>query len=219
MDFEAFPTDILFKTSFENSKDYKYKRLSQKLHNCDIMSENFEYSISLVIPTFFNYELKGGCIENVLSGINDSKFIKEVIIIATDGNTHKYQTLEEIIWPKKLIVIYENGRTQRASSRNLGVDKANGDFILFLDDDMILKNWKIVDDILFSLVHEKKKRHSSLQECMFNTQQYGTRVHLIQPLLIGKTKNHKLTIKYYTILWRKENQILVKLFAFQVALV
>ena len=52
----------------------------------------------------------------------------------------------------KPIRFVESEPNQRALSRNIAAAKASGQFLLFLDDDMVVKDWRIADVILSQMI-------------------------------------------------------------------
>ena len=101
---------------------------------------NNETTVSVIIPTFNRYKYFLKAIESVL---NQSLKNLEIIVL-NDGSTDeeyltcKYRNYNHIKWidlesTRKLE--YESGPQNISSLRNLGINKATGRFIAFLDDD------------------------------------------------------------------------------------
>lgn len=101
--------------------------------------------ISLVVPTFHNATLKQGALEHLLEGIEACRSIREVILVAADGDTSALGFLRDACNIPVTIVSCEPNR--RAQARNVGVEAATHDVIVFLDDDMLLQDWTLVESI------------------------------------------------------------------------
>ena len=107
--------------------------------------------VSLIIPTCFNPTQKADVLVRQLEGMQDCKCIKEVVIVAADGDTEQLERFREVIAPTPL-VICECEPNKRSQSRNVGTDAASHDMLLYLDDDMLLQDWRIIDVILHEML-------------------------------------------------------------------
>jgi hypothetical protein len=103
--------------------------------------------ISLIVPTFFNQELKRASLELVLANIERSACVAEVILVCSDGEHRQFEELRSLLGTVPLRVV-EAPPHQRGRSRNIGAEAASKPWLLFLDDDMILRDWRLVDVIL-----------------------------------------------------------------------
>jgi len=91
--------------------------------------------LSVIIPTF-NGENK---ILNLLYSLEKQTYKDFEVIIIIDGSTdNTKQILEKYLNNHKSIRIIEQNNQGRAVVRNNGVKYANGDLLLFIDDDMVL---------------------------------------------------------------------------------
>jgi glycosyltransferase involved in cell wall biosynthesis len=111
----------------------------------------FSAQVSLIVPTFFNSILKQRSLEHLLAGLSNSKTIAEVILVASDGEDETFPELGREGALKNLTVVSAPPHN-RAASRNLGAAAAQREFLLFLDDDMVPKDWRIVDVLLSNLI-------------------------------------------------------------------
>ena len=95
--------------------------------------------ISIIIPSFNRKELINKAIESVLK--QNYKCIE--IIIIDDGSTDgTYQYLKEKYKKNKSIYIYTNEKNMGAgNSRKIGYNKANGKYVIFMDDDDYYTNF------------------------------------------------------------------------------
>ena len=91
--------------------------------------------LSIIIPTYNREEYIKRCLESALN-----QTYKDIeVIIVDDGST---DNTEKIIksYKDKRIKYFKNTNHGIGFSRNFGLDKANGDYIFFLDSDDYLDN-------------------------------------------------------------------------------
>src|SRR5262249_18793598 len=101
-------------------------------------------AVSLIVPTFFNQRLKEGTLRRLLPGLERSSAVREIVVVAAGVRRGDAESLARPIGGKEIrIVASEPG--QRARSRNVGAASAAHDLLLFLDDDMLLADWRLVD--------------------------------------------------------------------------
>jgi glycosyltransferase involved in cell wall biosynthesis len=99
-----------------------------------------QFSISVIIPVYNGERF----IEKAIASVLLQPEVAEIIVV-NDGSTDTTQAiLDELQEQNPILKIYhhENKSNKgRSASRNLGIQKANGDFIAFLDaDDYFLPN-------------------------------------------------------------------------------
>src|SRR5262249_49089948 len=92
--------------------------------------------VSVIIPTRNRPEFLEECVRSVLA---QTSSVYETIIV-NDGSDTQYLTeLEQIANSNDSIHLYNLPTNRgRSFSRNFGLNQAQGDFILFLDDDDLL---------------------------------------------------------------------------------
>lgn len=88
--------------------------------------------VSVIIPTY-NAEFEiNDCIETLLQQTYDNF----EIIIVNDGSTDKTKEICELLLAKyKNITLINQDNSGVSSARNIGIEKANGEWIVFLDAD------------------------------------------------------------------------------------
>lgn len=106
--------------------------------------------LSFVIPFYNSEETLKNCINSILLQ-KQSKFVE--IVLINDGSTDKsIKVIKKINSKNPNIILHSNKKNMGVStSRNIGLKKAKGKFIIFLDsDDQITKNslGKIIKIIL-----------------------------------------------------------------------
>lgn len=95
-------------------------------------------SVSIIIPTFNrNNELKT-CLNNLF--LNNSNFSNVEIIVSNDNKTEDITNEFKETFP--LVTFIKGPGKGPAANRNFGAKHANGNWLIFLDDDCIpQKNW------------------------------------------------------------------------------
>ena len=111
--------------------------------------------ISIIIPTFHRMHDLNTCLDSVFTQTS----LPEEIIIVDDSDNNEIEQLiqrRQVEFKNIKIVLkyFKNEREKsKTISRNLGVNKAISDIVLFLDSDVILEN-KYVEEIL--KIYKKK---------------------------------------------------------------
>lgn len=107
--------------------------------------------VSLIIPTFFNAELKRRSLRYLLAGLEQCRSVQEIILVSSDGEPQNFSDLEPFVGGRPIRVV-ESDPHNRGKSRNIGAAAASAPNLLFLDDDMLLRNWRTVDVLLSHLL-------------------------------------------------------------------
>jgi glycosyltransferase involved in cell wall biosynthesis len=107
--------------------------------------------VSLIIPTFFNAELKRRSLRHLLTGLEQCRSVREIILVSSDGERQDFTDLQPLAGERPIRVV-ESDPHNRGKSRNAGAAAATSPNLLFLDDDMLLRNWRSVDVLLSHLL-------------------------------------------------------------------
>lgn len=107
--------------------------------------------LSIIIPVYNVEKYLEECIESIfLQNLSESDF--EVILI-NDGSTDNSQNIcEKIVKEKSNVSLYNQINKGQSSARNLGIQKSQGEYILFVDSDDYLKPFylksllKVIED-------------------------------------------------------------------------
>ncbi len=93
---------------------------------------NKETLITVIIPTHKRYQL----LERALKSIRDQNINEsiEIIVISDVSDQKTYEICEKYL-SNKDIFVERNGEPGPSASRNIGLNLANGKYIIFLDDD------------------------------------------------------------------------------------
>ncbi len=94
---------------------------------------------SIIVP---NYN-KGEYIHECLDSIINQNFKNYEIIVIDDGSSDN--SLDEI--KKYDVRFYHTNRLQAGGARNMGMEKANGQYIIFLDSDDYLNNENVLKEL------------------------------------------------------------------------
>jgi glycosyltransferase involved in cell wall biosynthesis len=145
--------------------------------------------VSLIIPTFFNAELKRRSLRYLLAGLHECQSVREVILVSSDGEQHDFADLRACAGNRPIRVV-ESDPHNRGKSRNSGASAATSPNLLFLDDDMLLRNWRAVDVILSRLLT------AGQEAALFPRRQYAKFPLLFDPF----------TLQQVIALWRSSGQ-------------
>lgn len=109
--------------------------------------------LSIVICTYNRAQLLKGALESLSSqGFNPEDY---EIIVCDDGSTDNTQDIVAGLSLRSRLRYFYQPHKSRASARNLGISQAQGDFILFVDDDILAPENLLMEH--FKLQNPKKK--------------------------------------------------------------
>tara|TARA_Y100000816_G_scaffold183065_1_gene132646 strand:+ start:642 stop:1385 length:744 start_codon:yes stop_codon:yes gene_type:complete len=115
--------------------------------------------VSIIIPY---YKKKKFIDKTVSSIINQTYKNLEIIIIYDDEDTSDLEFISEIQKKDKRIIIIKNLRNEGAgNSRNIGIKKANGKYIAFIDSDDTWQKNKLQKQINFMHKNNINASHTS----------------------------------------------------------
>ncbi len=120
--------------------------------------------ISVIIPTYNEEKVIGQCLISLL----DQKDVNFEIIIVDDGSTD--QTLSEVNKQQKTnnkIKIFKQKHQGPGMARNLGVTKAKGDILVFVDSDMTFDKY-FLKELTQSIERGKTKGTFTKKEFVSN---------------------------------------------------
>ena len=112
--------------------------------------------LSLIIPTLNRQEDLSHCLQYIVQ----NTLLPDEVIIVEQGNVEKTQQVCEKFNSKVKIEVVSLEEKSLCRARNVGIDKAKGEFILFLDDDSTIHEEYIQRTI------DKFKAYPSIQ-CAF----------------------------------------------------
>ena len=116
--------------------------------------------ISIIIPIFNAEKFLKKCLESVIK----QSYMKIEIILVNDGSTdNSIDICLEYANKDKRIRVFNQDNKGGAAARNLGIKKANGDYIAFVDSDDFI-NKKYIE----LLYHNMVKYNAQLSVCGYN---------------------------------------------------
>lgn len=98
------------------------------------MSKNNLPLVSFVIPTRNRAKILKDCLESVIKQTYNNI---EVIVVNDNSTDNTLEVLNGYSLKYPFIKYFNNNGVGVGAARNLGIDKANGDYIAFMDDDDI----------------------------------------------------------------------------------
>ena len=123
--------------------------------------------ISIIIPTFNNEKQIKTCIDSVLKQTYE---LLEIIIINDGSTDNTLDILQK--YDDKRIIIYTTKNGGVSKARNIGLEKANGDYIGFVDaDDRI--DYEMFEHLMNNLI----KFNADISHCGFQLEMPQRTIH------------------------------------------
>ena len=99
--------------------------------------------VSIIIPSKDNYAMLKTCIESIVRQTTYERY--ELILIDNGSNTYNYDCYKRFAISSNIKYVYDKMKFNFSKMCNIGAEKAKGDFLLFLNDDIEIpqnnKNW------------------------------------------------------------------------------
>ena len=119
---------------------------------------------SVVIPTYNRLPILEKCLKALEQQSVDTSLIENYeIIVVDDGSTDQtieYLEREKASFPH--VCLYQQDHQGPATARNLGIAKAQGDIIIFIDSDLVVKEQFLTAHAFALSSEEKKLGHNRL---------------------------------------------------------
>lgn len=112
--------------------------------------------LSIIIPVYQVELYIRPCIESIIKqGLNDNEY--EIILINDGTHDQSFERIADITASHQNIIIIEQDNFGLSVARNKGLEKASGEFVLFLDSDDV-----IVNNSLNQLLQDATQYHPDL---------------------------------------------------------
>ena len=114
------------------------------------------YKLTIIVPVYQVENYIRACVESIfMQGLNDDDF--EVILVDDGTRDDSFGRIADIITKHQNVFIVEQENQGLSAARNTGLDKATGEYVLFLDSDDLL-----VTNSLEPLLQDAFQHHSDL---------------------------------------------------------
>ncbi len=145
--------------------------------------------VSLIIPTYLNQTMKNGVLTRLLSGIERAESIRQVVLVRATLSEHD-SSLEATLEREVTLLLHNAGKivqwipcepNRRGAARNLGAAAATEDVLMYLDDDMLLTDWRLVDVVLSRMLE------GDFEAAMFPPRHYARYPQAFNPTELSQT--------------------------------
>lgn len=136
------------------------------------VEDEFYSNVSVVILNYNNMKVITKCVDTLL--LNNSRYNYEIIVVDNNSKDGSYEHLLENYSEK--IKIVRNVKNGCSSGRNLGVENATKEYILFLDSDEWILHRYWLDNYLKIMKEDKKVGAVGWGAGWFNAKRYAYKV-------------------------------------------
>lgn len=92
--------------------------------------------ISIVVPIYNAENTISRCVESIFGGLsNEKRDLIEVLLIDDGSSDNTYEVCQKISKKYSQVFLFKKGNGGVSSARNFGIDKANGEWLAFIDSD------------------------------------------------------------------------------------
>ncbi len=149
-------TSFLLDTPYRKATDYCIEKKNQELKKADAIK--LQTKVSVIIPF---YNRINDCIKALKSVLNQTYTNIEIILV-NDGSKDNVEKLSKLVSENVNCQILDLGKNCGAAyARNMGVKKATGEYIAFLDSDDEFKKDKIEKQLKMMLLTNADFSHTS----------------------------------------------------------
>lgn len=142
-------------TPYKKAIDHTKKLLVQEAKNVEVLLKNTK--VSVIIPFYNRLHLLLDSLKSVL----DQTHKNFEIILIDDGSTDDIDSIFKIIESYSCVYLYQQANKGPAAARNLGIEKAKGDYIAFLDSDDLFEKSKIEEQLRYMITNGIEISHTS----------------------------------------------------------
>lgn len=150
---------------------------------------NRQQPVSLIIPTYLNQTMKNGVLARLLSGIERAECIRQVVLVRALLSGHD-SSPEAALEREVNSLLHNAGKgvqwipcepNRRGAARNLGAAAATEGTLMFLDDDMLFTDWRLVDVVLSQMLE------GDFEASMFPPRHYARYPQVFNPAELSQT--------------------------------
>lgn len=152
---------------------------------------NYSPLLSVIVPVYNVEEYVAECLRSILN----QDYTNVEVIVVNDGSTDRSaQAIEKLVENNPQVHLYNKPNGGLSSARNMGLDKASGDFITFVDADDVLIGTTLysqiiqyftddeeLDTVQFDVIHKWKSLMEHKREYPFKA--YSNRKEIIEGYL------------------------------------
>jgi len=146
---------------YDGAKEHAKKKMQQIIHKDNKVIQQTEENckVSVIIP-FYNNGIDE--LNNALESIKNQSHKNFEILLINDGSTIDVREIEKIAKENKKLRYYKNEQNRGPGfARNLGITKATGEYICFLDADDVFLPEKLKKQLTEMLLTGRKISHTS----------------------------------------------------------
>ncbi len=116
--------------------------------------------LSIIILSYNTRDLTLTCVETLFNSLQNSSFSSEIIIVdnaSKDGSVEMLKSIQKDFNSKKVKIsaIFNKENTGYPKGNNIGLESASGEYILFLNSDVLIKEIKW-DEVIGYMDHNDK---------------------------------------------------------------
>lgn len=173
--------------------------------------------VSIIVPIYNSEKYLSKCIDSIIK----QKYKNIDILLIDDGSNDKsYEICKEYLKKDKRIKVFSQKNSGPSSARNLGLDKASGEYIIFVDSDdyiesdfistmmkqndnydVIISNYNIVSNNKVKFLDNKIFYYDNFLEFIVANRLWGPVCKLIKKDIIKNKYNENYSIGEDLLFW------------------
>lgn len=173
--------------------------------------------VSIIVPIYNSEKYLSKCIDSIIK----QKYKNIEILLIDDGSNDKsYEICKEYLKKDKRIKVFSQKNSGPSSARNLGLDKASGEYIIFVDSDdyiesdfistmmkqndnydVIISNYNIVSNNKVKFLDNKIFYYDNFLEFIVANRLWGPVCKLIKKDIIKNKYNENYSIGEDLLFW------------------
>lgn len=189
----------LKETQYDKAIAYLKEQISQINRKVNEIIKNEEYKVSVIIPFYNRERITLKAIESV----KRQSYRNYEIILINDSSTENIQKIVKEAKNNDKIKLFHNKKNMGPSySRNVGIEKATGDYIAMLDSDDQFNDLKIEKQLKNMLLHNSEASYTNYTVVKANKK---TNINAYTPNVNGDNEFfYNCRVATPTIMFKKE---------------